>query len=128
MERGITWRFPGVWLVPADGKQRPTGRFQTVGPATADEPEWSPRGDELSHRDGKRWMVLSVSTRSGFSVGKPRLLFEGRYLNVWSKSYDVGPDGRFLLLLGPPEETTGHLDVVTGFLAELRRRAPAGRK
>jgi hypothetical protein len=127
MERGITWRFPGVWLVPADGKQRPTGRFQTVGPATADEPEWSPRGDELSCRDGKRWMVLSLSTRSGLSVGKPRLLFEGRYLNVWSKSYDVGPDGRFLLLLGPPEETVGHLDVVTGFFAELRRLAPAGR-
>jgi serine/threonine-protein kinase len=106
----------------------PTGSLQTVGPATADEPEWSPRGDELYYRDGKRWMVLSVSTRSGLTVGKPRLLFEGRYLNVWSKSYDVGPDGRFLLLLGPPEETTGHLDVVTGFFAELSRLAPAGRK
>jgi hypothetical protein len=47
---------------------------------------------------------------------------------VWSKSYDVGPDGRFLLLLGPPEETTGHLDIVTGFFAELRRLAPAARK
>ena len=104
----------------------PTGSLQTVGPATADEPEWSPRGDALYYRDGKRWMVLSVSTRSGLTVGKPRLLFEGRYLNVWSKSYDVGPDGRFLLLLGPPEETTGHLDVVTGFFAELTRLAPAG--
>jgi len=105
----------------------PTGSLQTVGPATADEPEWSPRGDELYYRDGKRWMVLSVSTRSGLSVGKPRLLFEGRYMNVWSKSYDVGPDGRFLLLLGPPEETVGHLDVVTGFLTALHRLAPAGR-
>ncbi|HEY6108185.1 MAG TPA: protein kinase [Gemmatimonadales bacterium] len=106
----------------------PTGSLQTVAPASADEPEWSPHGDELYYRDGKRWMVMAVSTRGGLTVGRPRLLFEGRYLNVWSKSYDVGPDGRFLLLLGPPEETVGHLDVVTGFFAELRRLAPAGIK
>ncbi len=61
-------------------------------------------------------------------MGKPRVLFEGRYLNVRAKSYDVGPDGRFLLLLGPPEETVGHLDVVTGVFAELRRLAPAEKK
>ena len=111
-----------ITTVPADG------RLQTVGPGTADEPEWSPRGDELYYRDGKRWMVMTVSTRDGLTVGKPRLLFEGRYLNVADKSYDVGPDGRFLLLLGPPEETVDHLDVVTGFLAEIQRLAPPGRK
>jgi hypothetical protein len=105
-----------------------TGSLQTVAPASADEPEWSPKGDELYYRDGKRWMVMTVSARDGLTVGKPRVLFEGRYLNVANKSYDVGPDGRFLLLLGPPEETTGHLDVVTGFFAELRRLAPAGRQ
>jgi len=100
----------------------------TVAPASADEPEWSPHGDELYYRDGKRWMVMAVSSRGGLTVGKPRVLFEGRYLNVSRKSYDVGPDGRFLLLLGRPEETVGHLDVVTGFFAELRRLAPAGRR
>ncbi len=103
-----------------------TGTLLTVAPRSADEPEWSPKGDELYYRDGKRWMVMAVSTRNGLTVGKPRVLFEGRYLNVAAKSYDVGPDGRFLLLLGPPEETAGHLDVVTGFFAELRRLAPAG--
>jgi len=104
------------------------GGSQTVAPASADEPEWSPQGDELYYRDGKRWMVMPVSTRDGLTVGKPRVLFEGRYLNVRNKSYDVGPDGRFLLLLGPPEETAGHLDVVTGFFAKLRRLAPAEKK
>jgi len=39
---------------------------------------------------------MPVSTRDGLTVGKPRVLFEGRYLNVRNKSYDVGPDGRFL--------------------------------
>ena len=105
-----------------------TGGLQTVAPGSADEPEWSPRGDELYYRDGKRWMAMTVSTVGGLTVGKPRLLLEGRYLNVREKSYDVGPDGRFLLLLGPPEETTRHLDVVTGFAAELRRLAPRSDK
>lgn len=100
-----------------------TGSVQTVAPATADEPEWSPRGDELFYREGSRWLAMTVSRAGGggLTVGKPRLLFQGRYLNVRDKSYDVGPDGRFLLLLGPPEETTRSLDVVTGFAGELSR-------
>jgi hypothetical protein len=101
-----------------------TGEAQTVAPAGADEPEWSPRGDELYYRDGPRWMAMTVSRSGGLTLGKPRVLFEGRYLNVREKSYDVGPDGRFLLLVGPPEETARQLDVVTGFAAELRRLAP----
>jgi len=106
-----------------------SGTSQIVGPVSADEPEWSPRGDELYYRDGNRWMVMSVSSsNTALIVGKPRLLFTGPFLNVRAKSYDVGPDGRFLLLLGPPEQTVGHLDVVTDFFTELRRLAPAGKK
>jgi hypothetical protein len=105
-----------------------SGTMQTVGPESADEPEWSPRGDELYYRDGKRWMAMTVTTAGGLTVGNPRLLIEGPYLNVRSKSYDVGPDGRFLLLLGPPGETAPHLSVVTGFAAELRRLAPPAGK
>jgi len=105
-----------------------TGRLLTVSPASADEPEWAPDGRELYYRDGTRWMVMSVTARDRLTVGRPRVLFEGRYLNVAGRSYAVGPNGRFLLLLGPPEETIGHLDVVTGFFAELHRLAPAGRK
>jgi hypothetical protein len=105
-----------------------TGGAQMVAPGGADEPEWSPRGDELYYRVGPRWMAMAVSTSGELTVGKPRVLFEGRYLNVRDKSYDVGPDGRFLLLVGPPEETARHLDVVTGFAAELLRLAPAESK
>ena len=105
-----------------------TGVAQTVAPEGADEPEWSPRGDELYYRAGPRWMAMTVATSGGLTLGKPRVLFEGRYLNVQARSYDVGPDGRFLLLVGPQEETAGHLDVVTGFAAELRRLAPGESK
>ena len=103
-----------------------TGEVKTVAPGSADEPEWSPRGDELYYRDGPRWMGMTVARSGGLSLSKPRVLFQGRYLNVREKSYDVGPDGRFLVLVGPPGETAQHLDVVTGFAAELHRLAPGG--
>ena len=103
------------------------GASQIVGPVSADEPTWSPRGDELYYRNADRWMVLSVSGSNGtLIVGTPRLLFSGPFLNVRAKSYDIGPDGRFLLLLGPPEQTIGQLDVVTDFFTELRRLSPVG--
>jgi len=65
--------------------------------------------------------IMRLLARPAGRITGGRVLFEGRYLNVRNKSYDVGPDGRFLLLLGPPEETARHLDVVIGFFAELRR-------
>jgi len=103
------------------------GASQIVAPASADEPTWSPRGDELYYRDANRWMVLSIASSNGALIaGKPRLLFSGPFLNVRAKSYDIGPDGRFLLLLGPPEQTIGQLEVVTDFFTELRRLSPVG--
>ncbi|MEO8201028.1 MAG: protein kinase [Gemmatimonadota bacterium] len=123
--RWITFASPAglrISPVPSDG------RSQVVSPASADEPEWSPDGREIYYRDGTRWMSMSVDTRGSLTVGKPRLLFQGRYLNVRAKSYDVGPDGRFLLLLGPPEETIGQLNIITGLFSEMRRLAPASRK
>jgi hypothetical protein len=105
-----------------------TGAALQVSPKGADEPEWSPRGDALYYRVGMRWMTVAVSSRGTFMDGKPRVLFSGRYLQVKHKSYDVGPDGRFLLLAGPNEETTTRLEVVTGFFGELRRRAGVARR
>jgi len=36
----------------------------------------------------------------------------------------VGPDGRFLVLVGPPEQTTTRLEVITNIFPTLRRLAP----
>jgi hypothetical protein len=58
----------------------------------------------------------------------PSVLFTGRYLQARYRSYDVGPDGRFLLLVGPREETTTRLEVVTNFFSELGRKAGLGKQ
>ena len=57
----------------------------------------------------------------------PRLLFEGHYLQS-NVSWDVGPDGRFLLLQGLPSVRLNALRVATdlpGLLeAKLREVRP----
>ena len=52
------------------------------------------------HRNGVDLMAVPVMTRPGFTVGKPmRLLFSGRFISgLGLATYDVGPDGRFLMI------------------------------
>lgn len=39
-------------------------------------------------------MAVSIEPGSAFASGTPRVLFEGQYGN----SYDIAPDGRFLMI------------------------------
>jgi len=41
------------------------------------QPVWSPDGTELFYRSGEKMMVVSLQAERAFSVGKPRVLFEG---------------------------------------------------
>jgi Tol biopolymer transport system component len=91
-----------------------------------EEPKWSRRGDQIVYRNRQQWFGVDVSTTNGFHASRPKLLFTGPYLNVPGWSHDISPDGRRqLLLLGPREETSGHLMAVTNWFPELRRLAPA---
>ena len=79
-------------------------------------------------------MAVEITTQSGFSVGKPKVLFEGRYLPnpgpiSVSSNYDVSPDGqRFLMLkAGGQEQAATQINVVLNWFEELKRRVPAGR-
>ncbi len=122
-----------AYIAPQDVAGRvspvpPTGETYPISPPGIDQPEWSPKGDEIFYRVGNRWMTVPVSTNGGvFRAETPRLLFERRFLQAGRKSYGVGPDGRFLLIQGPTEETTTRLHVVTNFCSELRRLAPPTR-
>jgi hypothetical protein len=56
------------------------------------------------------------------SVGRPALLFDGPFAD----DYDVGPDGRFLMVrFDPNQRTVQNIRVVSGWLDELKRRVPA---
>ncbi|OFW31382.1 MAG: hypothetical protein A3J28_04145 [Acidobacteria bacterium RIFCSPLOWO2_12_FULL_60_22] len=120
----------GKWQISTDGGQ---------------EPVWNPRGGELFYRSGSKIMAVDVRAATvserppggasaspaptGFSAGKPRMLFEGPYLPTSASFpfYDVSPDGQRFLMLKPVESPTSaptQINVVLNWFEELRQKAP----
>jgi hypothetical protein len=85
-------------------------------------------------RSGDKMMAVDVTTQPSFTVGKPHLLFEGRYFAsdfpLVGVAYDVSADGqRFLMVKDTAEATTvTQINVVLNWSEELKRRVPAGTK
>jgi eukaryotic-like serine/threonine-protein kinase len=92
-----------------------------------DEPAWSPDGRELYFRRGMDMMAVQVPAPGG-AWPPPRVLFTGAYARDTfnDQSYDVAPDGRFLLMrpLGNPRID---VQVVLNWLDEVRSRLAAAR-
>ena len=63
-----------------------------------EEPKWLPDGSGVYYRNGSQWMKVALDLEGGTVVSKPKLFFEGDYVNVWGPSHDIFPDGRILLL------------------------------
>jgi eukaryotic-like serine/threonine-protein kinase len=108
----------GKWQISTDGGQ---------------EPVWNPKGHELFYRNGGKIMTVEVVTKSGFSVGKPRMLFEGPYLPTSASFpfYDVSPDGQRFLMLKPSEQAQAaptQINVVLNWFEELKQKVPTGKK
>ncbi len=101
------------------------GERQKVSLAGGEEPRWSPRGDRLVYRWGQDWFAVPVPRAPATEFGRARRVLSGPFINVPDRSHDVGRDGRHLLVMGPREETTTRLEVITGWLDEVRRMAPA---
>ncbi len=112
----------GKWQISTDGGQ---------------EPVWNPKGGELFYRSGSKIMAVEVNQSrdregagaSGFSAGKPRMLFEGPYLPTAASFpfYDVSPDGQRFLMLKPVESQASaptQINVVLNWFEELKRKAP----
>lgn len=103
----------GLWQVTHDG-----GTF----------PVWSRDGRELFYArlDGTIMAVPVEVSATTWKVGSPKALFRGPYLlreGSLGREYDVGPDGRFLMLKREPSAAP-HLVIVQNWLAELARRVP----
>ncbi len=63
-------------------------------------PAWSRDGRILYFVSGQAIMAVDADTRGVFSPGAPRALFSGPYdlRTVIQRNYDVGPDGRFVMV------------------------------
>jgi hypothetical protein len=122
----------GKWLAYVSDESGKSEMYVTGYPAArgrslisidgGEEPIWSRNGKELFYRNGQRWMVVTTSTQPTFDAGRPRLLFEGNYLNVSGLSYDVTADGqRFVLIRGVEAPPVREIHVVLNWFEELKR-------
>ncbi len=118
-----------IYVQPYPG---PGGKWQ-ISTEGGTEPVWNPNGRELFYRSGDKMMAVDIATQSGFTVGKPHMLFEGQYqpTPVTFPNYDVSPDGQRFLMLKPAEQAQAaptQINVVLNWFEELKRRVPAGAK
>jgi hypothetical protein len=86
------------------------------------EPVWSRNGRELFYRDANDNLVAAeITGTSSFVVGRKRVLFSARpyFADPYHANYDVGPDGRFLMLK-IVSRGGGQLILVDNWFTELR--------
>jgi Tol biopolymer transport system component len=113
-----------VYIQPFPGPGART-RVSTGG---GEEPAWSDDGAELYYRHGRQLVGVPIRTTSDLRLGSASVLFEGSYHDnvAPSRSYDVTPDGRFLMVTEPVgDDLPKELHVVVGWADELKRRVPA---
>jgi len=92
---------------------------------------WNPNGKELFYHSGNKMIAVEIAIHPSFSVGKPKMLFQGPYVptQVTSPYYDVSSDGQRFLMIKPSEQTTSLTQImgVQNWLQELKRRVPSGK-
>jgi Tol biopolymer transport system component len=118
-----------IYVQPYPG---PGGKWQ-ISTDGGTEPVWNPNGKELFYRTGAKMMVVEITSQPSFSVGKPKVLFEGPYepTPATAPNYDVSLDGQRFLMLKPNEQTQSaptQVNVVLNWFEELKRRVPTGTK
>jgi eukaryotic-like serine/threonine-protein kinase len=94
-----------------------------VSPDGGDEPAWSPDGQELYYRRGPDLMVVTVPAAGQSGWPAPDVLFTGTFArDTWGdQSYDVAPDGRFLMMR-PVSAGPIQVQVVLDWLSEVHSR------
>jgi serine/threonine-protein kinase len=114
-----------VYVRPFPG---PGGQWQ-VSTQGGEEPVWAPNGEELFYRNGEKWMVAEVHTKSDFSAEPPRLLFESYFINIQGLSHFVGADGKRQLMIKAQDQDPAPktVNVVLNLLEELKFLSTAPR-
>jgi serine/threonine protein kinase/Tol biopolymer transport system component len=118
-----------IYVQPYPG---PGGKWQ-ISTEGGREPAWNGNGRELFYRSGDKMMAVDITTQPGFSAGKPRVLFEGRYEPApgTTPNYDVSPDGQRFLMIKAGESAQGaptQINVVLNWFEELKQKVPTGKK
>jgi serine/threonine-protein kinase len=92
-------------------------------------PVWSRDNSEIFYFEGRKMMAVRVRTEPGFDFDPPTVLFESDHVadQFGNPNYDVGPDGRFIMIRGGGKEASRHrINVVVNWFRELRQRFETG--
>jgi Tol biopolymer transport system component len=118
-----------VYVQPYPG---PGGKWQ-ISTDGGTEPVWNRNGRELFYRNADKMMAVDIATQPGFTVGKPRMLFEGQHVPTPTTfpNYDVTADGQRFLMLKASEQAQAaptQINVVLNWFEELKQKVPPGKK
>ena len=93
------------------------------------EPVWGPGDRELYYIEGDKMMAVRVFTDPDFRFEPPETLFELPYSREGAAgraTYDVGPDGRFVMAkpVGGRQSERTELILIQNWFDELERLVP----
>ena len=107
-----------VYVVPFPGSR---GRWP-ISTDGGSQPQWAKSGRELYYWFGDRMMAVTVTSDTTFSATKPTFLFDAKALSGEVLTYDVTPDGDFLMIEpGESDMPPTQINVVLNWLQEVRQ-------
>ncbi len=97
------------------------GTPNRVSPDGGRDAVWSPDGRELFYRNGSRMMAAKVAPAAPtMRVESPRQLFEGGFEPGSQRAFDVGPDGRFLMVEASTRDSSASIVLVRNWVHQIR--------
>jgi dipeptidyl aminopeptidase/acylaminoacyl peptidase len=113
---------PEIWVAPYPGP----GRAILISTQGGQEPVWSRDGKELYYRNDYKMIAATFETEPEFRVISTEPLFENRFVSCKiCKTYDVGPDGQFVMIQDS-KESPQQINIVVNWFEELKCLVPTG--
>ncbi len=101
------------------------GKWQ-VSSTGGQEPQWSPDGETLFFRAANNLMATDITAASGFVHSTPEAVLDASdyRFSTSGRAYDIGPDGRFLMITDTDVRDAFQIHVVLNWFTELERLVP----
>ena len=139
-ERGPRFSPDGKWLLYASDKSGRDEVYLAAFPAGGEripisieggrEAVWSHDGAKIFYRAPDGWMMAATMSRTARPqvIKRERLFDASPYLaNEFLTMYDVGPDGRFLMLKLDAQSPRTDVVVIRNWAQQIRRRLAGAR-